>query len=136
MSADGFDLAAAGLRLDSGDVAGSTEALARKLEEALPGRVSVRRGGGGLLGRGPRRVRELRVELGASQYALLIDGERIEGTRGRQVGGIAIKREQLDPARWLAALTADLQEEAQRSSEGRAALERLLGLGPSGEQAT
>jgi len=117
-------------------VAGSTEALARKLEEALPGRVSVRRGGGGLLGRGPRRVRELRVELGASQYALLIDGERMEGTRGRQVGGIAIKREQLDPARWLAALTADLQEEAQRSSEGRAALERLLGLGPGGEQAT
>lgn len=126
MSADGFDLAAAGLRLDSADVAGSTEVLAVKLEQALPGRVSVRRSGGGLLGRGAKRVRELSVELGASRYELLVDGERVEGVRARQVGGISIKRESLDPASWIAALTADLQEEAQRSSEARDALDRLL----------
>ncbi len=122
-----FDLAAAGLRLDGADVAGSTEVLAAKLERALPGRVSIRRSGGGLLGRGPKRVRELRLEVGSCQYELLIDGDRMQGWRGREVRGVAIKREALDPARWLAALTADLQEEAERSSEARAALERLLG---------
>jgi len=124
---DDFDLAAAGLRVDGADVAGSTEVLASKLEHALPGRVSVRRSGGGLLGKGPKRVREVRVELGTCQYELLVDGDRVQGVRGRQSGGIAIKRETLDPGSWLAALTADLQEEAQRSSEARAALERLLG---------
>lgn len=100
--------------------------LAAKLEQALPGRVSVRRSGGGMLGRGPKRVREVSVELGASRYELLIDGERVQGVRGRQVGGISIKREPLDAASWIAALTAELQEEAQRSSEAREALERLL----------
>lgn len=122
-----FDLAAAGLRLDGADVAGSAEVLAAKLEQALPGRVSVRRSGGGLLGRGEKRLQELRVALGPCEYELQIDGERLQGTRCKQVGGIAIKREVLDPARWLEALTADLREEAQRSSEARAALERLLG---------
>ncbi len=124
---DEFDLAAAGLRLDGGDVAGSAEVLARKLEQALPGRVSVRRGGGGLLGRGDKRVRALRVELGGCEYELQIEGERVEGFRGKQVRGIAIKRESMDAARWIEALTADLQEEAQRSSEAREALARLLG---------
>jgi hypothetical protein len=126
-SGEDFDLAAAGLRLDGADVAGSTEVLAAKLEQALPGRVSVRRGGGGLLGKGPKRVREVRLELGNCQYELQIEGERMRGWRGRQVGGIAIKREELDAGSWLAALTSDLREEAQRSSEARAALERLLG---------
>jgi hypothetical protein len=122
-----FDLAAAGLRLDGADVAGSTDILASKLQEALPGRVSVRRSGGGLLGRGSKRVRELSIELGPSRYELLVEGERLECLRGKQVGGISIKREPLDPASWLAALTRDLQAEAERSSEARAALERLLG---------
>ena len=127
VSAEGFDLAAAGLRLDSADVAGSSEVLAAKLEQALPGRVSVRRSGGGLLGKGAKRVRELRIELGSCQYELVIDGDRVQGVRGRQAGGITIKREPLDAARWLEALTADLQQEAQRSSEAREAIERLLG---------
>jgi len=126
-SSEDFDLAAAGLRLDAADVAGSAEVLASKLEQALPGRVSVRRAGGGLLGRGPKRVRDLRLDVGPCQYELQIEGERVQGWRGRQVGGVSIKRESLDPARWLAALTADLQQEAERSSEARAALERLLG---------
>lgn len=127
VSTEEFDLAAAGLRLDGADVAGSSEVLAAKLEQALPGRVSVRRGGGGLLGKGAKRVRELTVKLGSCQYELLIDGDRVQGVRGRQAGGITIKREALDPAAWLAALTADLQEEAQRSSDAREAIERLLG---------
>ena len=126
MSEDGFDLAAAGLRFDSADVARSMEVLAAKLEQALPGHAHVQRKGGGVLGRGAKRVCAVYVELGANRYQLELKGERVQGFREKQVGGIAIKREALDAAAWLAALTADLQEEAQRSGAAREALEKLL----------
>ena len=104
----------------------SIEVLAAKLEQALPGVARVERRGGGLLGRGDKRVRRVQVELGSCCYELAVDGARIEGFRERQSGGIAIKRESLDPNEWLAALSADLRTEAQRSAQARAALEELL----------
>ncbi len=121
-----FDLAAAGLRGDGAELARSVEVLASKLEQALPGRASVERRGGGLLGRGAKRVRTVRVELGSNCYQLAVDGDRVEGFRERNVGGIAIKREPLSTDEWLAALTADLRAQAQDSAQARAALERLL----------
>jgi hypothetical protein len=123
---DDFDLSAAGLRADGSDLQISVEVLAGKLESALPAQTKVERRGGGLLGRGEKRVRELRVNLGDTSYELTV-AERVEGFRKREVGGIAIKRESLDPGQWVAALTADLREEAERSAEARAALERLMG---------
>lgn len=128
MSTDeGFDLAAAGLRADGVELATSLEVLARKLEDALPGQTDVRRGGGGLLGRGAKRVREIRVRLGSSLYALSAAGGAMEGFRERQVGGISIKREPLAPAEWMTALTAELREQAQRSLQAKEALAKLLG---------
>ncbi len=123
---DTFDLVAAGLRADGAELSMSVEVLARKLEQALPGAARVERHGGGLLGRGEKRVRLVRVELGSNLYQLTVDGQRVEGFREKQVGGIAIKREPLSPEEWIAALSADLRSEAQRSSQAREALERLL----------
>jgi hypothetical protein len=123
---EGFDLAAAGLRADGTDLRISVEVLAAKLEESLPGRAHVERHGGGLLGRGEKRVRQVRVELGPTRYQLAVDGDQVEGFRERQVGGISIKRESLDPDAWVAALTTELRAEAERSSEAREALARLL----------
>jgi hypothetical protein len=123
---DTFDLAAAGLRGEGTDLAISVEVLAAKLEQALPGVARVERHGGGLLGRGEKRVRRVQVELGSCCYQLAVDGARVEGFRERQVGGVAIKRETLDPDAWIAALTADLRTEAERSAQARAALEELL----------
>jgi hypothetical protein len=122
-----FDLAAAGLRADGTDLRVSVEVLASKLESSLPGRCRVERHGEGLLGRGAKRVRHLTIDLGGSTYELNVSDERIEGFRGREVGGISIKRETLTPDQWVAALTAELQTEAQRSAEARAALEGLVG---------
>jgi hypothetical protein len=124
-----FDLSAAGLRADGTDLRISVEVLASKLESSLPGRTRVQRRGGGLLGRGEKHVRQIQVELGAgsgTRYELAIDGDRVEGFRERKSGGIAIKREALDPDAWIAALTEELQSEAQRSAEARAALEGLV----------
>jgi hypothetical protein len=124
-----FDLSAAGLRADGTDLRISVEVLASKLESSLPGRTRVERRGGGLLGRGEKHVRQIQVELGSgsgTRYELAIDGDRVEGFRERKSGGIAIKREPLDPDEWIAALTAELQSEAERSAEARAALEGLV----------
>jgi hypothetical protein len=127
VSDEDFDLSAAGLRADGTDLRISVEVLATKLESSLPGRTRVERHGGGLLGRGAKRVRQLKVDLGEATYQLSIDGDRVEGTRERRVGGISIKREPLAPDEWVAALTAELREEAQRSAEARTALEGLVG---------
>jgi hypothetical protein len=122
-----FDLSAAGLRADGSDLRISVEALAAKLEEALPGQTRIQRRGGGLLGRSQRRVREIGVELGDTRYRLSVVGDRLECSREREVGGILIKREPLDPKRWLSALGDGLRTEAKRSSQAREALTRLLG---------
>ena len=124
-----FDLSAAGLRADGADLRISVEVLAAKLESSLPGRTRIERRGGGLLGRGEKHVRQIQVELGSGSgttYQLTIDGDRVEGFRERKSGGIAIKREPLDPDAWIAALTEELQSEAQRSAEARTALEGLV----------
>jgi hypothetical protein len=123
---DGFDLAAAGLRIDGANLAMSVQVLASKLEQALPGVTRVERRGGGLLGRGEKQVRRVHVDLGPCCYELSVDGPRVQGFRERQSGGIAIKRESLDPDAWIAALTADLRTEAARSAQARTALEKLL----------
>jgi hypothetical protein len=103
------------------------EVLASKLESSLPGHTRVERHGGGLLGRGEKRVRRLEVELGGCSYELMSSGERVECSRERKVGGISIKREPLGPDAWVAALTAELRDEAQRSAQAREALEKLVG---------
>jgi hypothetical protein len=122
-----FDLAAAGLRADGGDLRISLEVLARKLEETLPAQTHVERRGGGLLHRGDARVRELRVELGGTRFQLALEGDRVECTRQREVGGISIKREPLDAGAWVAALAKELRSEAARSAQARDALAQLLG---------
>ncbi|HEV3046742.1 MAG TPA: hypothetical protein VGY13_05215 [Solirubrobacteraceae bacterium] len=121
-----FELAAAGLRGDGTDLRISVEALASKLEQALPGCTRVKRAGGGLLGRGRQHVRALAVELAGNRYELEMQGTLVQTSRQRQVGGIAIKSEQLAPEEWIAALTGDLQAESERSAAARAALEGLL----------
>jgi hypothetical protein len=124
---DDFDISAAGLRADGGELRISVEVLASKLETTLPGCTRVARHGGGLLGRGAKRVRELQVDLGETCYQLTVAAERVEGFRERKSGGIAIKREPLTPDAWVAALTEQLRDEAQRSAQARSALEGLLG---------
>ncbi len=70
-----LDLLAASLRADAGDLDAFVEALAVKLEAALPGQVEVERRGG-LLG-GRKRVRRIQVTLGDQRYELEVE-------RGRQ----------------------------------------------------
>jgi len=127
VSADGdFDLTAAALRADSGDVSAALDVLARKLEAALPGRTNVERRAKRVFS-SDKRVRSILVEFGADSFGLRVEGARLEAWREQRVGGIAIKRETLGPADWVASLTTALRREAEHSEEAREALARLLG---------
>ena len=124
MDEGSFDMVAAGLRADATDLNAFVEALAVKLEGALPGRVTIARQGG-LFSRS-KGVREISVDMGDSRYSLVSNGGRIETTRRNEVRGIAIKSEPLELDEWIAALSRELEAAARESAEGRQALERLL----------
>jgi hypothetical protein len=124
VAGDDFDLSAAGLRADSGDIATTVEVIARKLEDALPAHTSVQRRGRPLSR--AKHVYAIEVRLGDWRYQLQFDGRAIAASREREVGGIAIKRESLSLVDWVGAMTAELRASAEQSAQARTALERLL----------
>ena len=119
-----LDLLAASLRADATDTAAFLEALATRLEGALPGQVEVERKGG-LFG-GGKRVRRIGVRLGDGHYEIEEDHGAVVARRRTVVRGIALKSEPLSLEAWIEALSADLVALAQSSERGRIALERLL----------
>ena len=124
MEAGSFDMVAAGLRADAADLDAFVEALAVKLEGALPGRVTIARQGG-LFSRS-KRVREISVDMGECRYSLVSNAGHLETTRRNEVRGIAIKSERLELDDWIAGLSRELGASARESVDGRQALERLL----------
>lgn len=126
MEDPGFDLVAANLRADTTDLVAFVEALAVKLEGALPGDVAVERSGGGLLGRGQRQVRRIAVTMEGGRYDLERDGSQIQTSRCNEVRGIVIKSERLGLDEWIDALSHELADRARQSEQSRAALQRLL----------
>jgi hypothetical protein len=123
MADDSFDLDAAGLRADSGDLTAYIEVLARKLEDALPRNTEVRRRSKGFLSR-EKVVDTIAVTLGEFRYTLQRDGA---ATRAKEVRGVVIKREEIGLEAWVGGLAGELREQALGSAEARAALERLVG---------
>lgn len=120
-----FELLASSLRADAGDLSTFVEALAGKLEGALPQATRVERAGS-LLSRS-KRVRRLSVELGENRYELSAEGGRVESRRARAVRGIVLKTEALPLEQWIDELSRDLAREAEQSEQARLALQRLLG---------
>jgi hypothetical protein len=126
MEDPGFDLVAASLRADTTDLVAFVEALAVKLEGALPGDVTVERKGGGLLSRGTKRVQRISVGMDEGRYDLEWAGQQIQTSRCNEVRGIVIKSERLGLDEWIDALSRELTERAQQSERSRVAIQRLL----------
>jgi hypothetical protein len=126
MEDPGFDLVAASLRADTTDLVAFVEALAVKLEGALPGDVTVERKGGGLLSRGTRRVQRISVGMDEARYDLEWAGQQLQTSRCNEVRGIVIKSERLGLDEWIDALSRELTERAQQSERSRVAIQRLL----------
>jgi hypothetical protein len=121
-----FDLDAAGLRADGPQLIAGIEVLARKLEISLPAATNVRRRSKRMFS-GDKVVATIEVRLGATRYGMQVDGQRVSADRQQEVRGVVIKREPLEVADWVDALTAQLREQAAESADARAALERLVG---------
>jgi len=118
------ELVAASLRASSGDLKAFVEALADKLEAALPGRVQVERKSTGLLSK-EKRVASIQCQLGDVRYILSMrDG--LEVRRAKVVRGVVLKSEELSLEVWLDALAHDLADEAQTSEQAQRALQQLL----------
>jgi hypothetical protein len=122
---ESFDLAAAGLRADGAELAVNVEVLAAKLEDALASETHVVRRARRLLSK-DKRVERIDVTLGDWRFGLRAQDGRLECWRERHSGGIAIKREALDPAAWVAALIEELRDTAQQSARAREALAKLV----------
>jgi hypothetical protein len=119
-----LDLLAASLRADASDLGAFVESLARKLEEAVPGRVRVERRRDGMFG--PKRVRRIVIEAADQRLELEASDGVLQTNCSSMSGGIVLKRQQVTTDAWLAALGETLAVEARRSDTTRQALERLL----------
>jgi hypothetical protein len=119
-----IDLLAASLRADEAELGSFVEAVAVKLEAAMPGAVQVQRGRDGLFG--PKRVQRVAVDAGGRRLEMRRAGTGIETTSSRVSGGIVLKSEVVDTRTWLAALGEAVADQARRSETAREALERLL----------
>lgn len=119
-----IDLLAASLRADSGDVGAFVEALAVKLEDAVPGGVRVERRREGLFG--PKLVRRIALDAGGRRLELRMDSGAVQAYASRVSGGIVLKSEEMTTDEWLRALGEALALQAQHSQSTRQALERLL----------
>lgn len=123
----GFELVAASLRADAGDVATFMESLAVKLESTLPGSVSVYRGRGRLFG-GPKPVGRIVVDLGGERLELAHaqGAGRVEAKRAKVSGGITLSTESISIDAWIDVLSRALTRQAEQNGQTREALERLL----------
>ncbi len=119
-----IDLVTAALRADVSDVRAFVEALAVKLEEALPGATTVERRRDGMFG--PKLVRRIALEASGQRLELRADGNSIQTRCAKTSGGIVLKNEEMPTDAWLRALSEALADQARTSQSTRQALERLL----------
>lgn len=119
------DLFAASLRADMTDLKAFMEVLATKLEGAMPMHTSVTRQSGLFSREHP--VREINVVFGDYQYRISRERQGpLTALRAKVVRGIVIKTEQIPVEQWIEELAQLLAQEASKSAQARAALERFL----------
>jgi uncharacterized protein YhdP len=123
-SALDIEMVTASLRADSSDLRSFVEALAVKLEEAVPGGVRVERRREGMFG--PKLVRTISLDAGDQRLELAVSGSDVQTRCARLSGGIVLKSQTLDTDAWLTLLAEALAVQARRSETTRRALDRLL----------
>ncbi|AWP25104.1 MAG: hypothetical protein M0Z85_00730 [Gammaproteobacteria bacterium] len=106
-----FDLHAAWIRRAQTDLHAFLEALATRLEGALPGRVQVERKRDGLLS-ATRHVIAITIQVDGSRYLLDAHDHDVRASRQHEVRGVVLKTESLPLDRWL----QDLEDELRRLS--------------------
>ena len=91
---DSFDLDAAGVRRATGDLRAFSNALAARLEGALPERVVVRRVRDGLFSK-ESHVAQIEVRGERAVYLLAFTHGGVSATRAKSVRGVVISTAQV-----------------------------------------
>jgi hypothetical protein len=97
---DSFDLDAAWMRRAQSDLRGFMDALAVRMESALPGRVDVERKRDGLLSK-TTHVRAIAIDGDGARYTLVFDKGRLQARRAKIVRGVVIGTAELPIEQWL-----------------------------------
>jgi hypothetical protein len=113
----GLDLHAAFMRRAAADQPAFLEALAIRLEQALPGRVQVVRKKDGLFAK-TAHVQAITVDTGEARYGLENEAGLLHASRARGTHGVVLKRDALTVSQWLDELSAAL---AKLSSDAEGA---------------
>lgn len=124
--ASALDLAAASERVERVDTQAMLEALAVRLEQALPGAVSVKRRRVGGFRSKRTEVERISVELPDQRFELIQGGAGVACARAKVVRGITLKRDELAMQEWISELVAEVTKSAALSEQTRLALESLV----------
>jgi hypothetical protein len=125
-SDEAFNLPAAALRAERGELETSVDVLAGTLEQALPGLASVERRKVGGFRSKRREVRRIVVALGDERLELLRTEHGLQWTLQKVVRGITLSRRELSAADWLGELIAAVARSGELHERDRVALEGLL----------
>ncbi|MDX6229715.1 MAG: hypothetical protein QOI76_3105 [Frankiales bacterium] len=120
----GFEMLAASLRADNADLPTFLEILAGKLADALPGLVTVKRSGGLFAKRKP--VAQIDVSVDDRRFTATVRGPVVDTFVAHEVRGVRLSGDAVPLDAWLSQLGQSLNEFAERSAVGSAALRRLL----------
>jgi len=121
-----LDLAAASTRGDGIDTQAMVDALATRLEAALPRLTQVkRRRVGGILSK-RTEVERIEVELGDQRFELVQSGGPPQCARNKVVRGITLKRDEVPIQQWVRELVEEVVQTAAVGEQARIALEGLV----------
>jgi len=121
-----FDLSAAELRADSTDLRVLVDALAVRLENALPRLVVVRRRKVGGFRSKTTELESITLSLGDARFELKRAAVGFECTRHEVVRGITLRREQLKLEDWIHAILGAVSDVAEFGEQARIALQGLI----------
>jgi hypothetical protein len=121
-----LDLAAAEARADRVDTQAMLDALAARLEGALPRMTAVKRRRVGGFRSKRTEVERIDVELGDARFELVAAGDVLRCARNKVVRGITLKHEEVPIERWIRDLLDELGSVAAVGEQTRIALEGLV----------
>jgi hypothetical protein len=119
-----LDALAASLRADASDIGVFFQVLAARLNDSMPGGVTLEREGG--LFKKDHPVKKITVRAGDDVFEAEFRGGAVAARHAHAVRGITLRSEELDFQGWLRALLGVLQTRAQSSAEASAALRGLV----------
>ena len=119
------EMLSASLRADTTDLNAFMEAIASKLQGALPNSTRVERHSSLFSREHP--IKTIQITLGDLQYSLQRERKGpVIALRARVVRGIVLQTDQIAVEQWIDELALSLAEEAAKSALARMALERFL----------